>query len=186
MVERVYMPIWQVSHPNGTEALITKVVNMILTKDITLYDVLVVQEYCVSLMSIHKVARDSRLIVGFDESNYCNSSVFEKTKPFCNLTKDLWHSRLGHPSDQGNLQGSNGSASEDVMAATFDEHNSSFEDNDDNISSPIGAEQVHQPLRRSERLNKSYEPKPFWEASSNQHWVDAMNKEIDALYENNT
>jgi hypothetical protein len=29
----------KVSHPNGTEALITKVGNMVLTKHLTLYDV---------------------------------------------------------------------------------------------------------------------------------------------------
>ncbi|GKB34814.1 hypothetical protein Tco_0879756, partial [Tanacetum coccineum] len=119
----------KVSHPNGTELLTTKVGNMVLTNDITLYDVLVVPEYCVSLMSIHKIAKDSKLIVAFDESYcyvlpqglremkclgigkqkdglyYCdetqgNNLVFEKTRPFCNLTKDLWHCGLGHPSDQ--------------------------------------------------------------------------------------
>ncbi|GJX74983.1 ribonuclease H-like domain-containing protein [Tanacetum coccineum] len=36
----------KVSHTNETEALITNVGNMVLTKDITLYDVLVVLEYC--------------------------------------------------------------------------------------------------------------------------------------------
>ncbi|GJX51637.1 ribonuclease H-like domain-containing protein [Tanacetum coccineum] len=57
-----------VSHPNETEACITKVGNMVLNKVLTLYDVLVIPEYCVSLMSVHKVARDSNLIVAFDES----------------------------------------------------------------------------------------------------------------------
>nr|GEZ20324.1 ribonuclease H-like domain-containing protein [Tanacetum cinerariifolium] len=56
----------KVSHPNGTEAVITKVGNMILNKNLTLYDVLVVLEYCVSLMSVHKVAKDSGLIVAFN------------------------------------------------------------------------------------------------------------------------
>ncbi|GKB71726.1 ribonuclease H-like domain-containing protein [Tanacetum coccineum] len=114
----------KVSHSNGTELLTTKVGNMVLTKDITLYDVLVVLEYCVSLMSV-----GNKLIVAFDES-HCyvlpqglremkclgigkqkdslyyfdetqdNNLVFEKTRPFCNLTKDLWHCGLGHPSDQ--------------------------------------------------------------------------------------
>ena len=55
----------KVSHPNGTEALITKVGNMVLTKHLTLYDVLVVPEYCASLMSVHKVARDSKFVVAF-------------------------------------------------------------------------------------------------------------------------
>nr|GEW24062.1 ribonuclease H-like domain-containing protein [Tanacetum cinerariifolium] len=56
------------SHPNGTEACITKVGNMVLNENLTLYDVLVVPEYYVSLMSIHKVVRDNKLIVAFDES----------------------------------------------------------------------------------------------------------------------
>ncbi|GJU63107.1 ribonuclease H-like domain-containing protein [Tanacetum coccineum] len=118
----------KVSHPNGTEAVITSIGNMVLTKNLTLYDVLVVPEYCVSLMSVHKVARDSGLIVAFNENKcfvlpqdlremkilgtgnqidglyYFNdesqgiSSGFEKPK--CNLSKYIWHNRLGHPSDQ--------------------------------------------------------------------------------------
>nr|GEW21889.1 zinc finger BED domain-containing protein RICESLEEPER 2 [Tanacetum cinerariifolium] len=58
----------KVSHPNGTEVLITKVENLILTKFLILYDVLVVPEYSVTLVYVHKVARDSKFIVGFDES----------------------------------------------------------------------------------------------------------------------
>nr|GEU55717.1 ribonuclease H-like domain-containing protein [Tanacetum cinerariifolium] len=117
----------KVSHPNGTEAVITKVGNMILNKNLTLYDVLVVPEYCVRLMFVHKVTRDSGLIVAFNENKcfvlpqdlkgmsvlgigsqidglyYLNDSQgtglgFEK--PICNLSKYIWHERLGHPSDQ--------------------------------------------------------------------------------------
>ncbi|GJV23749.1 ribonuclease H-like domain-containing protein [Tanacetum coccineum] len=118
----------KVSHPNGTEAVITSVGNMVLTKNLTFYDVLVVPEYCVSLMSVHKVARDSGLIVAFNENKcfvlpqdlremkilgtgnqidglyYFNDenqgikSDFEKPK--CNLSKYIWHNRLGHPLDQ--------------------------------------------------------------------------------------
>ncbi|GKD43805.1 hypothetical protein Tco_1268450, partial [Tanacetum coccineum] len=40
---------------------------MPLTDYLTLYDGLVVPEYCVSLMSVHKVARDSKLVIAFDE-----------------------------------------------------------------------------------------------------------------------
>ncbi|GJU85965.1 putative RNA-directed DNA polymerase [Tanacetum coccineum] len=101
---------------------------MVLTKNLTLYDVLVVPEYCVSLMSVHKVARDSGLIVAFNENKYFMlpqdlremkilgtgnqidglyyfndetqgiNSGFEKPK--CNLSKYIWHNRLGHPSNQ--------------------------------------------------------------------------------------
>ncbi|GJT53135.1 hypothetical protein Tco_0988189 [Tanacetum coccineum] len=58
----------KVSHPNRTYALITKVGNLILTKFLTLYDVLVVPEYSITLISVHTVARDNKFIVGFDES----------------------------------------------------------------------------------------------------------------------
>ncbi|GKA48265.1 ribonuclease H-like domain-containing protein [Tanacetum coccineum] len=53
---------------NMAEALITKVGNLKLTNFLTLYDVLVVPEYSVTLVSVHKVARDNKFIVGFDES----------------------------------------------------------------------------------------------------------------------
>nr|GEX80271.1 ribonuclease H-like domain-containing protein [Tanacetum cinerariifolium] len=53
------MSIWQ--------AFITKIKNMALTDYLTLFDVLVVPKYCVSLMSVHKVARDSKLVIRFDE-----------------------------------------------------------------------------------------------------------------------
>ncbi|GJZ28492.1 ribonuclease H-like domain-containing protein [Tanacetum coccineum] len=106
-----------VSHPNGTEALITKVGNMKLTEHLTLYDVLVVFEYYASLMSVHKVARDIKFVIAFDES-HCyvlpqdlremkvlkigkqmdglyyfdgfqgNDLGFEKTRFTCNLTKE--------------------------------------------------------------------------------------------------
>ncbi|GJV29880.1 ribonuclease H-like domain-containing protein [Tanacetum coccineum] len=119
----------KVSHPNGTKALITKVGNMKLTKHLTLYDVLVLLEYCVSLMYVHKVARDNKFVVSFDES-HCyilpqdlremkvlgigkqkdslyyfdgfqgNDLGFEKTRFTCNLTKEIWHCRLSRPSDQ--------------------------------------------------------------------------------------
>ncbi|GJX96018.1 ribonuclease H-like domain-containing protein [Tanacetum coccineum] len=56
-----------VSHHNGTEAFITKIGNMPLTDYLTLFNVLVVPEYCVSLMFVHKVSRDSKLVIAFDE-----------------------------------------------------------------------------------------------------------------------
>ncbi|GKC02205.1 ribonuclease H-like domain-containing protein [Tanacetum coccineum] len=57
----------KVTHPNRTEAFITRIENMSLTDYLTLYDVLVVPEYCVSLMSVHKVARDSKFVIAFNE-----------------------------------------------------------------------------------------------------------------------
>nr|GEW00241.1 ribonuclease H-like domain-containing protein [Tanacetum cinerariifolium] len=59
-----------VGHPNGTQALITKIGDSKINNNITLYDVLVVPEYTVSLLSVYKLARDSKLFVGFDEHNF--------------------------------------------------------------------------------------------------------------------
>ncbi|GJT64935.1 ribonuclease H-like domain-containing protein [Tanacetum coccineum] len=56
----------KVSHLNGTEALITKLGNLILTKFLTLYDVLVVPEYSVTLVSVHKDLMDVKLM-GIDK-----------------------------------------------------------------------------------------------------------------------
>ncbi|GJR20552.1 putative RNA-directed DNA polymerase [Tanacetum coccineum] len=115
-----------VSHPNGTEALITKVGNLNLTKFLTLYDVLVVPEYSVTFISVHNVARDSKFIVRFDESkcflmsqDLMDVKIMEiarqvnglyyfdnvegnmlKFGNFSNNSKINWHNRLGHPSDQ--------------------------------------------------------------------------------------
>ncbi|GJV45376.1 ribonuclease H-like domain-containing protein [Tanacetum coccineum] len=116
-----------VGHPNGTQALITKIGDLKINNDITLYDVLIVLEYTVSLLSIHKHARDSKLFVGFDESkcyiqdlranktvgidNQCNGLylfdidyackiVSNSSIASCYVSKILWHQRLGHPVDQ--------------------------------------------------------------------------------------
>ncbi|GJT77890.1 putative ribonuclease H-like domain-containing protein, partial [Tanacetum coccineum] len=66
VIDVSYLKI-KVTHPNGTEAFITRIGNMPLTEYLILYDVLVVPEYCVSLMGVHKVARDSKLVIAFDE-----------------------------------------------------------------------------------------------------------------------
>ncbi|GJU74354.1 integrase, catalytic region, zinc finger, CCHC-type containing protein [Tanacetum coccineum] len=67
VIDISYLKI-KVSHPNGTKVFIAKVRNLVLTNFLTLYDVLVVPEYCVSLVYVHKVARVSKFIVAFDES----------------------------------------------------------------------------------------------------------------------
>ncbi|GKC52202.1 hypothetical protein Tco_1074947, partial [Tanacetum coccineum] len=66
VIDISYLKI-KVSHPNGTKDFITKIGNMPLTDYLTLFVVLVVLEYCVSLTSVHKVARDSKLVIAFDE-----------------------------------------------------------------------------------------------------------------------
>ncbi|GJR73215.1 putative RNA-directed DNA polymerase [Tanacetum coccineum] len=115
-----------VGHPNGTLAKIKYVGNLQLSKDVVLYDVLVVPEYCVSLLSVNKLIRDSRLFVGFDESKcYIQDLIqnkivgtgsesgglymFDQSSSHnignsvnisAYVSKTLWHTRLGHPADQ--------------------------------------------------------------------------------------
>ncbi|GKB53758.1 putative RNA-directed DNA polymerase, partial [Tanacetum coccineum] len=116
-----------VGHPNGTQALITKIGDLKINNEVTLYDVLVVPEYTVSLLSVHKLSRDNKLFVGFDESNcYIQDLKANRTvgigKQYNGLylfdvdnackivsnnciassfvSKTLWHQRLGHPADQ--------------------------------------------------------------------------------------
>ncbi|XP_071688656.1 uncharacterized protein [Rutidosis leptorrhynchoides] len=57
-----------VGHPNGTQAKVIKVGNLKLSKNVILYDVLVVPAYCVSLLSVYKLAKDSKLTISFDEN----------------------------------------------------------------------------------------------------------------------
>ncbi|GJY48457.1 putative RNA-directed DNA polymerase [Tanacetum coccineum] len=116
-----------VGHPNGTLAVISHVGNLKLANNVMLYDVLVVPGYCVSLLSVNKLIRDSQMFVGFDE-NKCYIQdlkrerilgtgsesgglyLFNVNKSNCigqsnmvmnfHVSKLLWHNRLGHPADQ--------------------------------------------------------------------------------------
>nr|GEU94564.1 ribonuclease H-like domain-containing protein [Tanacetum cinerariifolium] len=54
-----------IGHPNGTLAVISHVGNLKLTNNVMLYDVL---GYYVSLLSMNKLIRDSKIFVGFDEN----------------------------------------------------------------------------------------------------------------------
>ncbi|GJR87104.1 ribonuclease H-like domain-containing protein [Tanacetum coccineum] len=116
-----------VGHPNGTVATISHVGDLRLSNYVILYDVLVVPGYCVSLLSVNKLIKDSKLFIGFDEdkcyiqdldngitlgtgNEYGRLYLFDDTKNKSlgnvntvmafNVSKDLWHNRLGHPADQ--------------------------------------------------------------------------------------
>nr|GEX74015.1 ribonuclease H-like domain-containing protein [Tanacetum cinerariifolium] len=98
-----------------------------LSNNVILYDVLVVPGYYVSFLFVNKLIKDSKLFVGFDEDK-CYIQDLDKgitlgtgiksgglylfddpkskslgnvnTVMTFNVSKDLWHSRLGHPADQ--------------------------------------------------------------------------------------
>ncbi|GJT31753.1 ribonuclease H-like domain-containing protein [Tanacetum coccineum] len=57
-----------VGHCNGTLVVISHVGNLKLANNVMLYDVLVVPRYCVSLLSMNELIRDSKMFVGFDEN----------------------------------------------------------------------------------------------------------------------
>ncbi|GKC96846.1 ribonuclease H-like domain-containing protein [Tanacetum coccineum] len=114
-------------HPNRTLATISHVRNLKLTNNVVLYDVLVVPGYCVSLLSVNKVIRDSKMFVGFDKNKFYIQDLkiekvlrissesggpylFDMNNYNCigksnmvlsfHVSKLLWHNRLGHPADQ--------------------------------------------------------------------------------------
>ncbi|GJQ95627.1 ribonuclease H-like domain-containing protein [Tanacetum coccineum] len=71
VLDIAYLKI-KVGHPNGTEAYISKIRNLRLSNGLTLYDMMVIPEYCVTLTSVHKLIKDN---------------------------KHDWHCMLGHPAD---------------------------------------------------------------------------------------
>ncbi|GJZ20071.1 ribonuclease H-like domain-containing protein [Tanacetum coccineum] len=80
----------KVSHPNEIEAFITKVGNLVLT----LYDVLVVPGYCVTLDFVHKVARYSKLIVG----SLCPDAMDDFLLFLMRSSPKLWI-KVSHPNE---------------------------------------------------------------------------------------
>ncbi|GJV50332.1 ribonuclease H-like domain-containing protein [Tanacetum coccineum] len=58
----------KVGHPNGTEAYISKIRNIRLSNCLTLYDVMVIPEYCLTLISVHKLVKENKVIITFDEN----------------------------------------------------------------------------------------------------------------------
>ncbi|GJX72276.1 ribonuclease H-like domain-containing protein [Tanacetum coccineum] len=114
-----------VGHPNGTVATISHIGDLRLSNNVILHDVLVVPGYCVSLLSVNKLIKDSKLFVGFDEDKcYIQDLVkgitlgtgsesgglylFDDNKKKClgnsnnvmafNVSKDFMHCRICHPS----------------------------------------------------------------------------------------
>ncbi|XP_071740258.1 uncharacterized protein [Rutidosis leptorrhynchoides] len=86
-----------VGHPNGTQAKVVKVGNLKLTNNVVLFDVLVVPEYYdLKAMTTLGTGSQSGGLYLFDMNVLCMT---------CNvcvhfISAQLWHARLGHPSDQ--------------------------------------------------------------------------------------
>ncbi|GKC11484.1 putative RNA-directed DNA polymerase, partial [Tanacetum coccineum] len=117
----------KVCHPNETKAYISKIGNLVLSNGLTLYDVMVIPEYCVTLISVHKLVKENKVIVAFDENRcyflnqdlnlknvmgigeQCEGLYYYNEKGIksnnstlryqCLLSQHDWHCRLGHPAD---------------------------------------------------------------------------------------
>nr|GEV60595.1 ribonuclease H-like domain-containing protein [Tanacetum cinerariifolium] len=57
-----------VGYPSRTQAFISKIGNFKLSNGLILYDVLVIPEYRVTLISVHKLVKENKIIVASDES----------------------------------------------------------------------------------------------------------------------
>ncbi|XP_076923682.1 uncharacterized protein LOC143585891 [Bidens hawaiensis] len=69
----------KIKHPNGTDTLVTKIGNIILSNNVVLNDVFVVPEYRVNLLSVYKLACDNKLSVTFNEHNcYLQDSLIKR------------------------------------------------------------------------------------------------------------
>ncbi|GJX75530.1 ribonuclease H-like domain-containing protein [Tanacetum coccineum] len=117
----------KVGHPNGIEAYISKIGNLRLSNGLTLYDVMVIPEYCVTLIYVHKLVKENKVIVAFDENicyflnqdlnlknilgigKQCEGLYYYNDKGIksnnstlrfqCLLSQHDWHCRLGHSTD---------------------------------------------------------------------------------------
>lgn len=57
----------KVDHPNGSTAEIKKIGNLQMSDSVTLFDVFVVPEFNVNLLSVHKLCKDNKCEVKFNE-----------------------------------------------------------------------------------------------------------------------
>ncbi|GJY13036.1 hypothetical protein Tco_0382345 [Tanacetum coccineum] len=116
-----------VSHPNMSLATISHVGNLKLSNNVILYDVIDVPVYCVTLLSVNKLIRDRKMFVGFDKDKCYiqdlkidtvlgigsesgglylfdmnkDNAISKSNMVICfDVSKLLWHNRLGHPADQ--------------------------------------------------------------------------------------
>ncbi|KAM0052455.1 putative RNA-directed DNA polymerase [Helianthus debilis subsp. tardiflorus] len=113
----------KVGHPNGTSVNVLKIGDLRLINNVIIKDVFYVPGYSVNLLSVHKLAKDNKIAVLFNEDNCMLQDLrskkilvigrqgnglyfvgkngnFAKLCFNSSVRSDLWHSRLGHPSDQ--------------------------------------------------------------------------------------
>ncbi|GJW95157.1 ribonuclease H-like domain-containing protein [Tanacetum coccineum] len=88
----------KVGHLNGTEAYIFKIGNLKLSNGLTLYDVIVIPEYCITLISVHKLIKENKVIVAFDENRCYFLNQDLNLKNVMGIGEQC-EGLLGHPAD---------------------------------------------------------------------------------------
>ncbi|GKD48044.1 ribonuclease H-like domain-containing protein [Tanacetum coccineum] len=225
-------------HPNGTIAKIRHDGNLRLTSNVVLFDVLVIPEYTVSLLSVNKMMKDSKLHVGFNEY-YCvildlkketvlgtssessglymfdadwevivdhqSSDTVEEQPFYCGYTASLMDD---YPIFEGNVL-----VFKNVP--TFDSNNRTELDSPEVVSTMRSSRMSKLPEKLNDfvldnkikyglniyanhtklcienccfisNLNKTSEHTCYNEAVKDINWVHVVNKEMEALYLNNT
>nr|GEV31552.1 ribonuclease H-like domain-containing protein [Tanacetum cinerariifolium] len=191
-----------VGHPNGTLAKITHVGNLKLNNDLMLFDVLVIPEYTVSLLSMHKLIKYSKFSIGFEETKcyiqglkkgrvlgtgskfgglylfdkeYNKSTVANNSKfVSCFVSKEVWHCRLGHPANQ-------------VLKLLKGSLNLSNIDHEGPCSGSDLQGSRNDGLITTNLIdeNTSSEGNVGFN-DQDPNWISAMNDEMNVLYENDT
>lgn len=59
-----------VNHPNGSSAKVDKIGNLQVSENLTLFDVFIVPDSSVNILSVHKLCKDTKCKVFFNEHNY--------------------------------------------------------------------------------------------------------------------
>ncbi|GJR55062.1 ribonuclease H-like domain-containing protein, partial [Tanacetum coccineum] len=83
------------SHRVAADSII---INLILSNGLTLYNVMVIPEYCVTLISVHKLVKENKVIVAFDE-NRCYFLKQDLNPKNVLRIGDQCEGLLGHPAD---------------------------------------------------------------------------------------
>ncbi|GKB88950.1 zf-CCHC domain-containing protein [Tanacetum coccineum] len=175
-----------VGHPNGTKAKIVKIGDLKLNDFVTLFNVLVVPKYTVNLLSVHRLAKDSKFFVGFDE-NKC-------------YIKDLIRNMIVGTGDMnGGLVDLTDHIDYDDVAEPV-RRSSRQTKLPINLNDYVVDSKVKFGLNRvvnysklcgenlcfTTTLNKSFEPSNYKDVIHDNNWVEAMNNEMEALNRNQT
>nr|GEV90488.1 acyl-CoA N-acyltransferases (NAT) superfamily protein [Tanacetum cinerariifolium] len=139
-----------VGHPNGTLATISHLGNLKFTNNVIMYDALVVRGYCdLKRENVLGAGSESDGLYLFNMDN--DKSVGMSNMIMCiNISKDLWHNRLGHHADQV-FDGVDVYVTNETDHLTFNDNQMSQRPNDERRSSSV-VEGSGSPLRTDTTL----------------------------------